>query len=228
MSKYLSKRQMEIGLVVLVSIFLIALVYYTVTNVYLPAKETKDQMAAQFASERDVLFSLQKQLANKDPNETVTSAPLQKVVPVIPLEDALLIRLEKAEVKSNSRIEEINFSKEVFDVELLPENVQNLETVLMEVTLAADTYKQVDTFIYEIEEMIRIMNVETIQFEATAEKTEEESDIGEMKVVISFNAYFRPDLVNLQNEAPKVDAPPPALKFDPTTINKMTGTEKAE
>ncbi|PIC98794.1 pilus assembly protein PilO [Sporosarcina sp. P29] len=228
MNKYLSKRQMEIGLVVLASIFFIALVYYTVTNVYLPAKETKNQTMAQFASERDVLFSLQKQLANKDPNETVTSAPLQKVVPVIPLEDALLIRLEKAEVKSESRIEEINFSKEVFDVELLPGNVQNLETVLMEVTLAADTYKQVDTFIYEIEEMIRIMNVETIQFEATAEKTEEESDVGEMRVVISFNAYFRPDLVNLQNEAPKVDAPPPASKFDPTTINKMIGTEKAE
>ena len=186
MNKYLSKRQMEIGLVVLASIFLIALVYYTVTSVYLPAKETKDQTAAQFASERDVLFSLQKQLANRDSNETVSSAPLQKVVPVIPLEDALLIRLEKAEVKSNSRIEEINFSKEVFDIELLPENVQNLETVLMEVTLAADTYKQVDTFIYEMEEMIRMINVEAIQFEATAEKTEEESDIGEMKVVISF------------------------------------------
>ncbi|ARD47040.1 hypothetical protein [Sporosarcina sp. P33] len=228
MSKYLTKRQMEIGLVVLASIFLAAIVFYTVTAVYWPAKESRDRATAQLASDREILYSLQKQLANKDPNETTTSAPLQKVVPVIPLEDALLIRLEKAEVKSNSRIEDIKFSKEPFTAELLPETVQNLETVLMEVTLAADTYRQVETFIYEIEEMIRIMNVETIQFEATAEKTEEESDVGEMRVVISFNAYYRPDLVNLQDEAPKVDAPPPASKYDPTTINKMTGTEKAE
>ena len=228
MNKYLSKRQMEIGLVVLVSIFLIALVFYTVTNVYLPSREAKEQATVEAAAQRDTLFAMQKQLANKDPNESVTSSPLQKIVPVIPLEDALMIRLEKAEVISDSRIQEINFSKEIFDFELLPEGVQNLETVLMEVTLVADTYRQVETFIYEIEEMMRIMNVNTIQFESTEEKVSEDTDVGLMEVVISFNAYFRPDLVNLQNEAPKVDAPPAALKYDPTTINKMTGTEKAE
>lgn len=219
---------MELGLVALASIFLIALVFYTVTTVYSPSKEAKEQATVAAAAERDTLFALEKQLANKDPDETVSSSPLQKIVPVIPLEDALLIRLEKAEVVSDSRIESVDFSKEVFDFELLPETVQNLEKVLMTVTLAADTYRQVETFISEIEGMMRIMNVETIQFQATAEKTTEDSDVGEMQVEISFNAYFRPDLVNLQNEAPKIDAPPAALKYDPTTINKMTGTETAD
>ena len=219
---------MEIGLVALASIFLVALVYYTVSTVYLPSKEAKEQATTETAAQRDTLFAMQKQLANKDPNESVTSSPLHKIVPVIPLEDALLIRLEKAEVISDSRIEEVSFSKELFDMELLPETVQNLEKVLMTVTLAADTYRQVETFISEIEGMMRIMNVETIQFEATAEKTTEESEVGNMQVEISFNAFFRPDLVNLQNEAPKVDAPPASLKYDPTTINKMTGTETAD
>ena len=110
----------------------------------------------------------------------------------------------------------------------MPEEMQNVERVLMEVELVADTYDQVETFIYEVEEMKRILNVESIQFKATAEKTEEEVATGPMELVISFNAFFRPDLINLQNEAPKIDAPPAALKEDPTTLNKMTGDENVE
>ncbi|WP_153732678.1 pilus assembly protein PilO [Sporosarcina obsidiansis] len=228
MSKYFTKRQMELGLVVLASVFLVALVFYSVYTLYLPAKDQREQAALQLSSNRDTLFALQKQLANKDTNQTFTSQPLQQKVPVIPLEDGLLLGIEKAEVKSGSRVQEITFSKEETTIQEMPEEVQNLETILMEVKLFADTYEQVETFIYEIEEMKRILNVEAIQFEATAEKTEEDSEVGLMELVITFNAFFRPDLVNLQNEAPKVDAPPAALKEDPTTINKMTGKETVE
>ncbi|WP_153721336.1 pilus assembly protein PilO [Sporosarcina cascadiensis] len=228
MSKYFTKRQMEIGLVALASIFLIALVFYSVYTLYLPAKEQKDQAALQLSTERDTLFALQKQLANKDAEETFTSQPLQQKVPVIPLEDGLLLQIEKAEVKSGSQVTNVSFTKELTAIETMPEEVQNLQTVLMEVELLANTYEEVETFIYEVEETRRILNVETIQFKGTAEKTEENSEVGPMELVISFNAYFRPDLENLQNEAPKLDAPPAASKEDPTTINKMTGDEKTE
>ncbi|WP_050804679.1 hypothetical protein [Sporosarcina newyorkensis] len=228
MSKYFTKRQMEIGLVVLASIFFIALAFYSVYTLYLPTKEQRDQAALQLSTERDTLFALRKQLANKDPDETFTSRPLQQKVPVIPLEDALLLQIEKAEVKSGSRVHGIVFSKEVPEFEDMPEEMQNVERVLMEVELVADTYDQVEMFIYEVEEMKRILNVESIQFKATAEKTEEEVATGPMELVISFNAFFRPDLINLQNEAPKIDAPPAALKEDPTTLNKMTGDENVE
>lgn len=228
MSKYFTRRQMEIGLVVLASIFLVILVFYSVYSIYLPAKEQREQTANQLSTERDTLFALQKQLANKDPDETFTSKPLQQRVPVIPLEDGLMLQIEKAEVKSGSEVQNVTFTKELAAIENLPENVQNLETVLVEVELLANTYEQVETFIYEIEEMKRILNVEAIQFKGTAEKTEEESEVGPMELVITFNAFFRPDLNNLQNESPKIDAPPAALKEDPTTINKMTGSETAE
>ncbi|MDV6377226.1 pilus assembly protein PilO [Sporosarcina sp. GW1-11] len=228
MDKYISRRQQHIVLIVLAAIFLVGVVYYSLFNLYLPMREEHEQTSAQLASERNVLFALQKQLANKDLNETISSGPLQKKVPVIPLEDALLLRIDKAEVKSNSRVQNVKFSKSEFVAEDLPEEVQNLETVLMEVKLVADTYGQVENFIYEIEEMLRIMNVETIQFKGLPEKTEAESDLGEMELVISFNAFFRPDLVNLQSEAPRVDAPAAAGKDDPTTINKMRGDETVE
>lgn len=228
MDKYLSKRQQHFVLIGLAVVFLAGVIYYSLFTLYLPVNEQKEQAAAQLASERDILFALQKQLANKDSDETISSGPLQKKVPVIPLEDALLLRIDKAEVKSNSRVKNVKFSKGEFVAEALPETVQNLETVLMEVELVADTYEQVEKFIYEIEEMLRIMNVETIQFKGTAEKTQAETDNEELELVISFNAFFRPDLVNLQNEAPRVDAPGAALKDDPTTINKMRGDETAD
>ncbi|PIC63854.1 pilus assembly protein PilO [Sporosarcina sp. P13] len=228
MDRYVTKKQQRIGLIGLAVLFLGAVVYYSIFSLYLPMKEQRELVETQLATERDVLFALQKQLANKDSDKTISSGPLQKKVPVIPLEDALLLRIDKAEVKSDSRVNSVKFSKDTFPVELLPENVQNLETVLMEVALVADTYDQVEKFIYEIEEMLRIMNVETIQFRGPAEKTEAETETEEMELVISFNAFFRPDLVNLQNEAPRVDAPAAALKDDPTTINKMRGDETVE
>ncbi|WP_301108358.1 hypothetical protein [Sporosarcina sp.] len=228
MNNYFTKRQMEIGLVLLASIFLMALVFYSVYNIYLPAKDQREQAALQLSTERDTLFALRKQLANKETDETFTSQPLQQKVPVIPLEDGLLLQIEKAEVKSGSQVNGVTFSKEVTAIETMPEDVQNLETVLMEVELVANSYDQVEKFIDELEQMKRILNVETIQFKATAEKTEEDSEVEPMELVISINAFFRPDLENLQNEAPKLDAPPSSLKEDPTTINKMTGDETAD
>lgn len=228
MDKYISKRQQQIVLIALAVLLFGGVLYYSIFSLYLPVRDRHEQSTAQLTSERDILFALQRQLANKDGDETVSSGPLQKKVPVIPLEDALLLRIDKAEVKSDTRVQNVKFSKNEFVAEELPEEVQNLQTVLMEVELVADTYDQVDNFIYEIEEMLRIMNVETIQFKGLPEKTEAESELGEMELVISFNAFFRPDLVNLQDEAPRVDAPAAAGKDDPTTINKMRGDETVE
>lgn len=228
MRNLVSKRQMEMLLAVLASIFFAALTAYLIFNLYLPAKEKREQTAVQLAAERDILYSLQKRLADTEMNETTSSAPLQKIVPVIPLEDALLVRLEKAEVKSDSRIEEVAFSKASFEAENLPKSVAGLETIVMEVHVKADTYDQIDTFIYEIEEMLRIMNVQSIDFTSTEEKREAKEQEDELELTITIQAFYRPDLDKLKDEAPKIDAPPAALKKDPTTINKMTGTERAE
>ena len=38
-------------------------------------------------------------------------------------------------------------------------------------------------------------------------------------MTVAFSAFYRPDLVGLQHEAPKIDAPPPGEKIDPTPFN---------
>ncbi len=45
-----------------------------------------------------------------------------------------------------------------------------------------------------------------------------------IEMTVAFSAFYRPDLVGLQHEAPKIDAPPPEGKIDPTPFNDGAGS----
>jgi type IV pilus assembly protein PilO len=219
----MTRRQKEIGLLFLAIVFLIFLAAYSYFQIYAPAKESNERAAQTMANERDILFALQRQEAQPRQSGLSSSRPLQEKLPVKPLEDLILLQIQKAEVKSDALVNEINFSLEETVVENSPEQVENVQAVVAEVHLQADEFSQVDRFIEEIESMERIFIMDHIKFIAPEEvKTfEQESDI--MDLTITFHAFFRPDLENLEDEAPKVDAPVPASKQDPTPINQMPG-----
>ena len=40
-----------------------------------------------------------------------------------------------------------------------------------------------------------------------------------IEMTVAFSAFYRPDLVGLQHEVPKIDAPPASEKIDPTPFN---------
>lgn len=223
-----SKRQKEMGLLVLAIVFLLALAAYSYFQIFAPAKESNERAAQTLANERDILFALQRQEAQQSPSGTSSSRPLQEKLPVKPLEDLILLQIQKAEVKSDTFVHEVNFSLEEPIIENAPEQVENVQAVIAEVHLAADAYRQIDRFIEEIESMERIFIIDRVEFTASEEvKTMEQEDVP-LDLNIMFHAFFRPDLGNLEDEAPKVDAPLPSGKQDPTPINKIPGLGDSE
>ncbi|MFC5603958.1 pilus assembly protein PilO [Sporosarcina koreensis] len=224
----LTKRQKEMGLLVLAIVFLVVLAGYSYFKIYAPAKETNERSVQMLANERDILYALQRQEAQQSQTGATSSRPLQEKLPVKPLEDQILLQVQKAEVKSGAYVHEVNFALEEPIFENPPDQVENVQAVITEVHLAGGAYSQIDRFIEEIESMERIFIMERVEFTAPDEVRTVEQEGDTMELIITFHAFYRPDLGNLEDEAPKVDAPVPAGKQDPTPINKIPGLGDSE
>ncbi|MCG7336983.1 pilus assembly protein PilO [Sporosarcina sp. ACRSM] len=216
----LTKRQKEMILIFLSSIFFLALSAYTYFNVYAPVKEQNEQVKNMLSSEREVLFALRKQQAASGQTDTSSSQSLQRKVPVKPLEEAVLLEITKAEIKSESAVHDIRFTPEEFVPTNASEQVERAHRLSTEVHLEADSYLEVERFIEEIEQMDRILIVDAIHFTAPEEVRDESTNEDSMQMTITFSAFYRPDLVDLQREVPKIDAPPSEGKYDPTPFNE--------
>ena len=56
-------------------------------------------------------------------------------------------------------------------------------------------------------------------FNVPGEVRDEQLDEGLIEMTVAFSAFYRSDLIGLQHEAPKTDAPSPSGKIDPTPFN---------
>jgi type IV pilus assembly protein PilO len=224
----LTKRQKEMALVVLSVILFLSLGAYSYFLVYTPAKDTNDQVKLTTSNERDVLFALQKQSASKGQTDTASSQPLQRKVPTKPLEDAVVLEIGKAEIKSGTTVQGITFTQGEFVIENPPELVENVSQLLTEVVLQSDSYIGIEKFVDEIEKMDRIFIIDSINFNVPEEIREEELEKDFIEMTVTFSAFYRPDLIDLHIEAPKTNAPPPSEKIDPTPYNDGTKVGEAE
>lgn len=221
----LTKRQKEMGLLVLSILLFLALVAYGYFTVFQPARAAHQTAVDTLANEREVLYALQKQMSAEAEVTQGSSLAIQRQVPVLPLEDALLLQIHQAEIKTSTTVQSIQFQKEAVILEPPNEDVSELQKIVTEVQLEATRYRDVQAFIAEIEQMERILQVTSIQFVAPPEEIVKDATTKSLQLTVAFDAFFRPDLVNLKDEAPKVDAPPAAHKSDPTVFNPMTGNE---
>lgn len=222
----LTKRQKEMVLVFLSSVFFLSLSSYTYFNLYAPVKEENEQMKQMVSNEREVLFALRKQQAASSPTDTVSSQSLQRKLPVKPLEEAVLLEITKAEIKSGSVVHDIQFTQEEFVLPNASEQVGQVQRLLTEVYLEAESYLEVEQFIDEMEQMERIFIVDSIQFTAPEELRDDSASDEPMQMTITFSAFYRSDLVDLQHEVPKIDAPASEGKYDPTPFNEGTNRGK--
>lgn len=216
MSNY-SKSQKEKGLIILASIFLIALSAYSYFMVYVPTKETRIQAEQTLSSERDVLIALQTQFKELPETEKVNPRELQRKVSVEALTELIVLQIEQAELMSGTLVDNIGITEGLVELPVPVEGLENLQEVLTTVTVKADDYREITTFIERVEAMERIMIVEAINFSSgeeitTAEQVNEDDAID---VTLTFSAYFRPDLIALADTLPKVDTPTPAGKKNP-------------
>lgn len=211
-------------LVVLAIVFLLSLVIYSYIKIYAPAKEANERAIQTLENERDVLFALERQEAQQNPARSSNSRPLQQKVPVKPLEDLILLQVQEAEVKSDTYLQEVNFSLENALIDNPPEHVTNVQAVITEVRLQTDSYSKIDRFIEEIESMERIYVMDAVEFSVPGEIRSDDEKVDFLELTVTFHAFYRPDLIELEDEAPKVDAPNPTGKKDPTPINQMPET----
>lgn len=222
----LSKSQKEKGLIVLAIIFLLALAAYSYYSVYAPAKEARLQAEQTLSSERDVLVALQAQLKELPEGEKISTSDLQQKVAVESLTEQIVLQVEQAELISNTLVDNIAITEGLVELPVPVEGLENLQEVLTTVTIKADDYEGITTFIEEVESMERIMIVEAIDFGSNEEITAADQVSEAIDVNVTFSAYFRPDLIALSDTLPKVDAPAPAGKVNPLPRND--GTDFAE
>ena len=216
----ITKRQKDILLIILAAVFLIVLVAYSYFLVYAPVKATNDQLKQTMETEREVLFALRQEAAKKEKSDSSSTLQLQQKVPVKPLEDAVLLQITKAEIKSNSFVKDIAFVRSPFEIATPPESVENVSQLLTTVEIEVETYSDLMRFIAELEDMERIFVVDSINFIGPEEVKEMGVDNELIPLTVSFSAFFRSDLVNLVNETPKINAPSGSQKNDPFSFNK--------
>jgi type IV pilus assembly protein PilO len=217
----LTRKQKEIGLIVLSSLFCLIMIAYAYFTFYVPKKESLAVAETTLTTDRQVLFALEQQLADQPETPIVSSLELQKKVPIDPLTELIILQIEKAEVVSDSLVQSIGFSEGPFVIEAPPEGVETLQQLLVSLSIETSSYATLEAFIDEIEKLDRILIVDNISFSSPGEVTTEELEPAKLQLSLSFTAFYRPDLLELLDEGPKVDTPAPADKSNPLPSNEV-------
>jgi type IV pilus assembly protein PilO len=217
----LTRKQKEIGLIVLSSLFCLIMIAYAYFTFYVPKKESLAVAETTLTTDRQVLFALEQQLADQPEIPIVSSLELQKKVPIDPLTELIILQIEKAEVVSDSLVQSIDFSEGPFVIEAPPEGVETLQQLLVTLSIETSSYATLEAFIDEIEKLDRILIVDNISFSSPGEVTTEELEPAKLQLSLSFTAFYRPDLLELLDEGPKVDTPAPADKSNPLPTNEV-------
>ena len=97
----------------------------------------------------------------------------------------------------------------------LPQGVKKLT---VKVTVEAFTYDQIQTFIETIESSKRILKVDSIEFVGTEEIISIEQSTEPLVYTLGISAFYSPDLIDLENHLPDIEAPAPADKDNPLSI----------
>jgi len=217
----LTRKQKEIGLIVIASLFSLIMIAYAYFTFFVPKKESLAVAETTLTTDRQVLFALEQQLADQPEIPIVSSLELQKKVPIDPLTELIILQIEKAEVVSDSLVQSIGFSEGPFVIEAPPEGVETLQQLLVNLSIETSSYATLEAFIDEIEKLDRILIVDNISFSLPGEVTTEELEPAKLQLSLSFTAFYRPDLLELLDEGPKVDTPAPADKSNPLPSNEI-------
>ena len=211
----LNLNRKETILLVLSILFFISLLLYSYYLLFEPAREQLQQSQDNMQAERQVLSTLQQQATPDEDREPASSLPLQRKVPVEPVEETILLRLGEAETVSGTEIENVAFTTGEMVIENPPEGVENVQELLTTVTILSADYEGIATFIEEVERMDRITVMDSISFAGPPEKVDEAQEEEPISLEATFSSFYRPDLESLREAVPKVPAPPASQQEDP-------------
>lgn len=206
------------SIISLAFVFFALLVWVVYWFFYLPVREEKDRLTTEISNEEKLTGVLDERLTAMKGGSLETTAALQRVVPVKPMTDQLLIDLEKAEVVSGGLITKMDFTESPMAAAVegeaveTPAGLQKLTAVL---TLEADDYFMIEGFIEELERTQRIVEIEEISLEGPEELKNMNDETGKIEYGVTFSTFFLPEAEATEGDAKATDSPPPAHKNDP-------------
>lgn len=240
MNLHLSKKEKKVLLFGTVLILLLLLLLYL--NFIQPLLSEVQSKTKQLESNQQLYQSILSQKTVEEDTVVENSQYLQKRLPVQPLTNQFILDLEKAETISNSLILQMNFESgkteentTAGDVSLteqpegatsqastpegespipLPTGIEKLKVNLV---IQSKSYFGLETFLETIENLDRIVTIESISFSGNPEITSLEQANQTLTYQVSLSLYYMPGLGDLQNELPKVDSGEPGNKSNPLT-----------
>ncbi|HYK74641.1 MAG TPA: type 4a pilus biogenesis protein PilO, partial [Pseudoneobacillus sp.] len=168
---------------------------------------------------------------------------LQKRLPVKPLLEQFILDLEKAEIFSDSLIQQMNFgatgdeetnstmdqalglsykrndgtevSAEAVEGEVAEPLPSGVVKIPVNLSIQSPSYFDLEKFLDTIENLDRIVTVESINFSGQPEITELQQEQQPITYQVTLSLYYLPGLVDLQNELPQIETGEPANKSNP-------------
>ena len=240
--RFSKKQSLIIGVVtLLVVLFLVYAQFFKLS----PLKSDLTNKQQSLESEQKLLEIVSQKKAEDTKKTTVDTRELQKKLPVKPLQEQLILDLEKAENLSKSKISSMSFSKDA-DVnttadQATAENengqqattnqtdtnqatasqqtasaqIGGLKKLTVSLSVESPGYEDLEKFIDTLESLNRIVVVESISYSGGQEITSLDQEDEPLSYSLTISAFYMPSLTDLAAELPKIDAPAPAGKDNP-------------
>jgi type IV pilus assembly protein PilO len=232
-------------MIILISLLLLSiLLYFSAQFLYIsPMKDSLALKESQLKTEQQLNKTLETRLSTASSSDFNSTMELQKTLPVDPMTEQLVLDLEKAEVVSNSYITAMEFSQDgqIGDREQFLNNelgttesdnaVQGTEKISEDsqpiqmpngvsktsviVTVESESYFELEKFIATLEELQRIVMVESISFSGPEEIRSLSDDDKKIIMNLTINAFYLSGFDDLKDDNPKIETPVPANKRNP-------------
>ncbi|MEW8969081.1 MAG: pilus assembly protein PilO [Mesobacillus sp.] len=227
--RFEKKNFMILTIAVLLSVLVYIGAYFLFIN---PLKDSLALKENQLKSEQQLSESFETRLAAAK-EDYASTIELQKKLPVDPMVEQLVLDLEKAEVVSNSYITAMEFNQEsseaaavqagetqgtetvTGDAEEPMKVPDGLEKTAVMITVEADGYFELEKFIETLENLKRLVMVDSISFSGPEEISSLSDEKSPIVMTLTINSYYLSGLEDLQENNPKIETPAPANKRNP-------------
>jgi len=180
----------------------------------LPVKPLGDQLILDFEKAEVISNSLILKLEVRD-EELAEAEGAEPAQPTDSADGTGTADSPDTETASGAKVETESEVEQLEPPLPLPQGVKKLA---VKVTVEADGYDEIEKFIETIESSRRIIKVDGLEFVGTDEIISVEQNAEPLVYTLSISAFYSPDLLDLQNQLPDIEAPPPANKDNPLSI----------
>ena len=186
-------------------VFLLVLVMFISIGVYFggyfyfisPVQSKVATVSEQLAIQEQIIANTDLSNTEVEDEQPTRSTNLQKKLPVEKNLDQLLLLLNQIENNTDVTIQQIiseNTSLNKTMTKQLTNYSEEIESLPMQIQLSSKNQASLNTFLQELSNLERIVNIDVIQIGAIGEK--------QMESTIGLTAFYNPSLTTLLIEAP--------------------------